>query len=243
MATRWWEHVNLLRKNKHDNGYLQSSYNKHGEASFCFVVLEEILELGKLDSREIYWISTLDSMKGKRGWNMREGGTHGLYGPQLREKVSKGIRASAPALASRHARRKTYTLVSPVGDVVTFVGMRKFCNENGINTGHFYALINGESHSVKGWTLPISVVRPKVTLWFNEAAVDPLERNCPVCNRVIRHTQKCHRDDGERKALKCRSCATSISRQRSIRCKYPIAEKLLDTKAADREDEPEKGLR
>mgnify|MGYP000886959842 CR=1 FL=1 len=37
--TRWGRHLSDLRKNKHDNNYLQNAWNKYGEDNFEFGVL------------------------------------------------------------------------------------------------------------------------------------------------------------------------------------------------------------
>lgn len=37
---RWQLHKNQLRNNKHDNRYLQASWNKYGEVNFIFEILE-----------------------------------------------------------------------------------------------------------------------------------------------------------------------------------------------------------
>lgn len=40
---RWKHHKYHLRKNLHCNKHLQNAWNKHGESSFDFVVIEEVL--------------------------------------------------------------------------------------------------------------------------------------------------------------------------------------------------------
>lgn len=42
IKNRFKSHKGLLKKNKHYNSYLQSSYNKYGKENFEFVVLEEL---------------------------------------------------------------------------------------------------------------------------------------------------------------------------------------------------------
>ena len=36
IKNRWISHRNTLKNNKHDNSYLQNSWNKYGESSFVF---------------------------------------------------------------------------------------------------------------------------------------------------------------------------------------------------------------
>ena len=64
------QHLNLLRKNKHANTYLQNSYNKNGEENFTFVVIEIIEDENKLTEREQYWIDTLDATNKEIAYNI-----------------------------------------------------------------------------------------------------------------------------------------------------------------------------
>lgn len=41
-STRYSQHINSLRNNKHQNKHLQSSFNKHGENAFVFEVIEVV---------------------------------------------------------------------------------------------------------------------------------------------------------------------------------------------------------
>lgn len=49
-------HFRDLRLNKHDNKYLQNSYNKYGEESFRFLVLEHVIYKEMLIEREQYYL-------------------------------------------------------------------------------------------------------------------------------------------------------------------------------------------
>ena len=109
-----------------------------------------------MNERECFWILHFDSMRNNKGWNLREGGAYGMYGPELRKRVSEGIRKSDKAKASREARAKTYTIKNPVSEIVTFTNRSRFCRENNLNAACLWRLFNGiggvKSH--KGWTLP-----------------------------------------------------------------------------------------
>jgi len=56
---RWNEHKNNLRKNKHDNDFLQKSWNKHGENSFLFEIIEIVPNPNILIIREQYYLDLL----------------------------------------------------------------------------------------------------------------------------------------------------------------------------------------
>jgi group I intron endonuclease len=58
---RWLDHKKLLRKGKHFNRLIQCSWDKHGEESFIFTVLEPIEDANLLIGREQFWIDSLDA--------------------------------------------------------------------------------------------------------------------------------------------------------------------------------------
>lgn len=66
---RWREHLYALRKNKHDNRYLQSAWNKHGESAFKFEIIKEYNTLQELNQAEIDVIKS-----GTDLFNLSEGG-------------------------------------------------------------------------------------------------------------------------------------------------------------------------
>ena len=70
LNSRKMQHLNLLRKNKHANTYLQNSYNKNGEENFTFVVIEKVEDENKLTEREQYWIDTLDATNKEIAYNI-----------------------------------------------------------------------------------------------------------------------------------------------------------------------------
>jgi group I intron endonuclease len=60
---RWNEHKRTLKQNKHDNHFLQKSWNKHGEESFLFEIIEYVLDLDKLLEREQYYLDLITHNK------------------------------------------------------------------------------------------------------------------------------------------------------------------------------------
>ena len=68
LINRRAEHFRQLRKNIHHNIKLQYSYNKHGEPSFVFEVVEFVDKPEDLISREQYWIDKLEAVN--KGYNI-----------------------------------------------------------------------------------------------------------------------------------------------------------------------------
>jgi group I intron endonuclease len=52
---RWGEHKRSLKNNKHDNQHLQHAYNKYGDQSFKYKILE-YCEIEKLNEREQHYL-------------------------------------------------------------------------------------------------------------------------------------------------------------------------------------------
>ena len=70
---RWGVHLSTIKNNKHKNIYLQNSWNKYGEGSFLFSIIEKCsAEL--LDDKEIHWIKAHNSSNVNNGYNLTQGG-------------------------------------------------------------------------------------------------------------------------------------------------------------------------
>ena len=69
-------HRSSLNLGTHFNQHLQFAWNKYGENSFIFYVIEEC-KREELDERETYWIAKLDSTNRKYGYNVSHGGVFG----------------------------------------------------------------------------------------------------------------------------------------------------------------------
>ena len=82
---RWKTHSNELRKNKHYNTYLQSSWNKYKEENFKFDILE-VCGNEELVKRENYWINFYESFIPSKGYNI----THENY--KIVERVKKNTK-------------------------------------------------------------------------------------------------------------------------------------------------------
>lgn len=81
------DHLKLLRKNKHYNRYLQSTFNKHKEENFSFLILEYINYKFDLIKREQYYIDRYQSFNRNHGYNLSP-----TAGSSLGVKFSEEIR-------------------------------------------------------------------------------------------------------------------------------------------------------
>ena len=67
-------HYGRLRKQRHDNTYLQRAWDIDPSA-FVFEVIE-YCDVGQLEDREIYWIAHFDTTNRDYGYNILSGGNH-----------------------------------------------------------------------------------------------------------------------------------------------------------------------
>lgn len=85
---RWkYGHFNKLNKNKHENEYLQRSWNKYKENNFEFSIIEECSE-ELLNDKEKFWISHYKSSIPQYGYNGTEGGDGGKLTKETKLKIS-----------------------------------------------------------------------------------------------------------------------------------------------------------
>ena len=69
---RWLTHKRLLNKGEHENNFLQNSWDKHGEESFVFEVLEVVSELSNLLIREQYYLDLIKPFNKETTFNLCE---------------------------------------------------------------------------------------------------------------------------------------------------------------------------
>lgn len=87
IEARWREHKHFLRHGTHGNRHLQSSWNKYGEESFKFYVVQESTR-EQIDELEKVWIEKLNTYN--EGYNLTKGGD-GQCGRYLTEEQKKHL--------------------------------------------------------------------------------------------------------------------------------------------------------
>ncbi len=87
---RWKEHLSGLRNNRHENSYLQRSWNKYGEASFIFKQIASVEFAENLISVEQFFIDHFQSAKRAHGYNMNPRAESSL-GRKLSEEAKRKI--------------------------------------------------------------------------------------------------------------------------------------------------------
>jgi len=67
---RWKQHKSLLKEGKHHSEHLQSAWDKYGEQSFTFDLLEEVTNPQDLLEHEQVYLDYYKSYEGDRGYNI-----------------------------------------------------------------------------------------------------------------------------------------------------------------------------
>lgn len=113
LRERWRGHQKVLRKGSHHSIHLQNAWNKYGENSFIFEVIELVMPWSRID-REQYWLDKLKPYNRRNGFNIAKKaepfGDRQEYTPERRAKISethkgnqycKGRKMSAEERAER----------------------------------------------------------------------------------------------------------------------------------------------
>lgn len=88
---RFKRHKYDLNKKVHNNGYLQSAWNKYGEDNFSFNLLEQVNDKSKLRERETYYIKLYNCTDKLSGYNLLNDSNIGLgvsASAGIRKKIS-----------------------------------------------------------------------------------------------------------------------------------------------------------
>lgn len=122
---RWTEHKCNLRKNRHCNPKLQNCWNKYGEASFQFDIIEHV-DINSLHIKEQDWLDNTKAYKQGIGLNISNKVDNTIY---MAEKNSK-----------------SYIVTFPDGKEETITNLSKFCRKYNLNSGAMSQVALGNSN-------------------------------------------------------------------------------------------------
>lgn len=175
LSKRWSQHKRELNRNVHFNSYLQNAWNKNGENSFVYEIIENCDENILMD-REEFWIKSLHSYKDENGYNLcrtprasrlgckastetiikmsdaLSGINHPNWGRKLSKTWKLNISKSQIGISKPNSGlKKKYSVITPMGEKIEFYGLRKFCRDNNLNVSMFYRVVYGIQEEYKGW--------------------------------------------------------------------------------------------
>lgn len=144
LTQRKGKHLCLLRANKHTNKHLQSAFNKYGEHSFEFRIVQETT---KTELREVeqFWIDFYNATNDSVGYNiLKVAGTSTGYTHTNEAKVK----------ITNSKLHTWYGFISPIGEEVVITNLTQFCKDNNLNKAAMSEVYHGSRRrkSYKGWT-------------------------------------------------------------------------------------------
>ncbi len=105
LRERWRHHCKELRANRHGNLYLQHAWNKYGEGTFDFEIIELVMPWSLLD-REQYWLDKLQPYNRDIGFNIAQQANTPSPTPEVRAKISAAHKGKSRAPHSSETRAK-----------------------------------------------------------------------------------------------------------------------------------------
>jgi len=104
---RWNNHRCNLRNNRHENNYLQQAWNKYGEESFEFLILEEVNDENRIQ-REIHYLNETKCYERDIGYNFdknpidKSGKNNPFYGKKHSEEIKSVMKKNALNRTEEH---------------------------------------------------------------------------------------------------------------------------------------------
>lgn len=123
---RFSKHRSELNCKTHFNDYLQKAWNKYGEESFDFYVIE-YCELDKLDEKEIYYINHFETINRDKGYNLKSGGQENC---KLSKESKRKISESNKKYYSSHPEAIEKSRENALKQWANHEIKKKICGEN-----------------------------------------------------------------------------------------------------------------
>jgi group I intron endonuclease len=162
LRRRWSSHKRLLKTSHHPNPYLQSAWDKYGEAAFTFEIIELVMPWSVLD-REQYWLDKLKPYDRKIGFNAclnakspMKGRKHTIetkkhMGVKGRQSGMKGKKHTAESRGMMGKSAKLFMVTDPNGQEIRVLSLDKFCKEHNLDSSHLIKVARGIRKHYKGW--------------------------------------------------------------------------------------------
>lgn len=159
---RWGHHVSALRRRVHSNRRLQRAWNRDGEHSFAFTVLEVVDNLDDVLTREQYWLNTHRETGSVYNFSIVAGSP--MRGLKHTEKTKRRLSETSfgrkhtedakQKIAKSHEKPYPSFLNVNTGEVIpSGMGLTRMCKERGLGRSDMNAVKNGKQRSSQGWIL------------------------------------------------------------------------------------------
>lgn len=155
LSSRKSSHKWALRNNKHVNVYLQHSWNKYGEDSFCFIIIE-YCSVEELSTKEQYWVNFYNATNSDHGYNLMVVGRQTYeHSSETKEKMRRahlGKKKSYEHCKNLRNKSKPVLQFDKNGNFIQeWKGASFIKEELGFNPGHISSVCNGYRKSSNGF--------------------------------------------------------------------------------------------
>lgn len=157
--------MSALRKGKNKSIRLQAAWNKYGEDSFRFELLEVVDNPTYLLIIEQAWMDYFDVCNESHGLNMQPN-AGSCYGSvksfDARRRISLALKGRSSPLKGRskskesierqaHSRSRNWIVISPDGIEHRIRNLNAFCRLKGLNSGKMILVAQGVRNTHAGW--------------------------------------------------------------------------------------------
>lgn len=168
---RWRRHKSDLNRNSHKNKHLQNAWNKYGEKTFQFKILEHCT-VDQLNERETHHIKIYRA----RGlaYNQKDGGEGGenpseetrrklsesnklrpSFSAETRKRMSESQKGHQVTNETRYkigsALADDWLVIDPSGIEYQISSLSEFCKQNKLSRFNMWAVSKGKQKHHKGW--------------------------------------------------------------------------------------------
>jgi len=189
-------HFSKLRKNKHCNCHLQASWNKYGEESFIFKIVDVCCgNYTDLLALEQKWIDQTNACQ--FGYNINP--------LVLQPPINKGIKKP------KSGKRIFGRLKNPEGKFVEFFGIREFSRKNNLSHVCVSLMIKGKMGQHRGWKTTVRKSNTKKYIPTQShrenlsKAMIGIKRSKEICEKIRKsHIGKKHSEETKKKISEAR---------------------------------------
>jgi len=140
-------HLSDLRKDRHKNPILQNSFNKYGDESFKWVIIDICTE-NELQNLEKYYIDILKPI-----FNIQKNPIRQPKTKEMKKKISKSLKNGYKNGTILPTRTREVVAYSHTGEIFHFNQVKECVKELNLSTTRVYAVLNNEQIHTKGYQI------------------------------------------------------------------------------------------
>lgn len=137
---RWSCHYDNLKKNKHENDYMQNAWNKYGKDSFLFEIVEFVDEHELLIKREQYWLDKTKCYNREIGFNILKFAGSAL-GNKLKQSTKDKLKLNGNRPIIQYTKKGEY--------IAEYTGAREAARINNLSHGQIGLVAKGKKKLYK----------------------------------------------------------------------------------------------